>query len=314
MNMSLSKLRELVMGREAWRAVVHGVAKSRTRLSDWTELNSHYHDQAKTKVHVSLMLWPVSGSPQSVRSDLSSVTWRFTTSLTQEGSIASPLPLDMGIFFWWDQHSSVDDCPAASCNFGAHAEDKHMSYSAILVTISLHILQCFSSLNTGSCLFLCLGRGTSLPQPHLPHLSGQPHSLVRVSTPSRLSHLFSVLVMLLDCSSNLHCGIITVCAQSLNCVWHFVTLWAIARQAPLSVGFSRQSVGFSRQECWSELPFLPPGDPPKPRVKQGLVVCFKKACFDNPTSYVDGQVGLFPGIQVGGGAGGACRRRKEKEL
>ena len=46
MDMSLCKLQELVMDREAWQAEVHGVVKSRTWLSDWTELNPNVHSSA----------------------------------------------------------------------------------------------------------------------------------------------------------------------------------------------------------------------------------------------------------------------------
>ena len=42
MDVSLSELRELVLDREAWHAAIHGVTKSQTQLSDWTELNKKY--------------------------------------------------------------------------------------------------------------------------------------------------------------------------------------------------------------------------------------------------------------------------------
>ena len=62
MDVTLSELQKLVMDREAWRAAIHGVAKSRTRLSDFT-FTFHFHALEKEMAtHSSVLAWRIPGT------------------------------------------------------------------------------------------------------------------------------------------------------------------------------------------------------------------------------------------------------------
>jgi len=56
MDVSLSELREMVMDREVWRAAIHGVSKSQTWLSDWTELNWIYKNLFMILIYKNLFI------------------------------------------------------------------------------------------------------------------------------------------------------------------------------------------------------------------------------------------------------------------
>ena len=64
MDVSLSKLRELVIDRKAWCAVIHGVAKSRTRLSDFTFTFHFPALEKEMATHTSVLAWRIPGTAE----------------------------------------------------------------------------------------------------------------------------------------------------------------------------------------------------------------------------------------------------------
>ena len=62
MDATLSELREMVMDREVWRAVIHGVAKSRTRLSDFTFTFQFHALEKEMVIHSSVLAWRIPGT------------------------------------------------------------------------------------------------------------------------------------------------------------------------------------------------------------------------------------------------------------
>ena len=100
MGMSLSKLRELEMDREAGRAVVHGAAKSRTRLINWTKLN-HTKKKIRTYLRKSTLIF-------TIRFQILGKSWTFTEFLPYGRTLYLFSCLTFKIISWTTYHHFPD--------------------------------------------------------------------------------------------------------------------------------------------------------------------------------------------------------------
>ena len=134
MDMSLSKLQELVMDREAWHAAIHGVARSQTRLSDWTQLNWMKSD---IEYHSYVYLPSVNLLWLGVSSDLLPIFKSFFVCLFVVSLVVSL----QGSLIW--RKSSLSDM------YSANIFSPSVAYIFIILTVSLieHTVLIFTRLN-----------------------------------------------------------------------------------------------------------------------------------------------------------------------